>query len=92
MSKRDFVNVIPQVKCASGQVVNMSEFKIALKHPVRSMMELCVMLSSKDAVLPVLLALGIHSKATSKEDNTRDYHALQVIKIIIATYFVPIYP
>lgn len=70
----------PQVKFASGQLIEMSDIKISLKHPVRSVMELCLRLSTQNAVLPVLLALVIHSKERVNEDDSEDYQLFQVIK------------
>ncbi len=49
----------------SGEVVDMADFKISLKHPVRNVMELCLSLSTQKAVLPVLLTLIMHSNQES---------------------------
>ena len=69
----------PQVRLASGELKEMSDIKISLKHPVRSVMELCLKLSTQNAVLPVLLALVIHSKeAEGQEHDREDYKLLQV--------------
>lgn len=67
--KRGFVYVTPQLKLYSGELAEMADFKISLKHPVRSVMEMCLNLSTQQAVLPVLLTLIIHSKQDDEEQN-----------------------
>ena len=61
--------ITPQLKLYSGELAEMADFKISLKHPVRSVMEMCLNLSTQDAVLPVLLTLIIHSKQDGEEPN-----------------------
>ena len=53
------VQVLPLLNLPSGEV-ELAPFKIGVKHPVRNVMELCLNLSSNDAVLPVLIALMVH--------------------------------
>jgi len=53
------VQVLPLLNLPSGEV-ELTPFKIGVKHPVRNVMELCLNLSSNDAVLPVLIALMVH--------------------------------
>ncbi len=80
----------PQVRlAASGELKEMSDIKISLKHPVRSVMELCLKLSTQNAVLPVLLALMIHSKEAEEDDQeTGDYKLLQVISHLTTHSFL----
>ena len=54
------VQVLPLLNLPSGEV-ELAPFKIGIKHPVRNVMELCLKLSSSSAVLPVLIALMVHS-------------------------------
>jgi len=60
------VEVLPLLNLSSGEV-ELAPFKISIKHPVRNVMELCLKLSSTDAVLPVLLALMVHSVRSTQE-------------------------
>ena len=81
ISNRGFLYVTPQVRLASsGELKEMSDIKISLKHPVRSVMELCLKLSTQNAVLPVLLALMIHSRESEEEErNSNEYKLLEVV-------------
>ena len=72
--KRGFVNVSPQLKLTTGEVIDMAEFKISLKHPVRNVMESCLSLSTQSAVLPVLLTLMVHSKQNSGKNSGGGHH------------------
>ena len=67
--KRGFVQVTPQLRLTSGELAEMADFKISLKHPIRSVMELCLSLSTQQAVLPVLLTLLVHSKAANGQND-----------------------
>jgi len=83
ISNRGFLYVTPQVRLASsGELKEMSDIKISLKHPVRSVMELCLKLSTQNAVLPVLLALMIHSKdSEGEEQDSNEYKLLEVVVV-----------
>lgn len=58
-ANRGMVEVLPLLNLKSGEV-ELAPFRIGVKHPVRNVMELCLNLSSNDAVLPVLIALMVH--------------------------------
>lgn len=78
--KRGFVYVTPQLRLYSGELAEMADFKISLKHPVRSVMEMCLNLSTQQAVLPVLLTLIIHSK--QDQDDGEANHFFQVREVL----------
>ena len=54
------VEVVPVLATPTGGDVKLATFGIAMRHPVTNVIELCMRLSSSDAVLPVLMALMLH--------------------------------
>ena len=71
--KRGFVYVTPQMRLSSGELAELADFKISLKHPVRSVMELCLSLSTQQAVLPVLLTLLVHAKHSNENGERNSF-------------------
>ena len=62
------VEVLPLLNLPTGEV-ELAPFRIGIKHPVRNVMELCLNLSSNDAVLPVLIALMVHCERQSGKEQ-----------------------
>ena len=51
--------MLPTLHLASGDV-KLAPIKLTIRHPLRSIMEMCMELSASKAVLPVLLSLIFH--------------------------------
>ena len=62
------MEVLPLLSLPTGEV-ELLPFKISLKHPVRNVMEMCLNLSTHDAVLPVLLSLMMHCKGDKEKQR-----------------------
>ena len=56
---RGMVEVQPHLNLPGGEV-ELGKFRLSLKHPVSNVMELCLKLSTHDAVLPVLMSLMVN--------------------------------
>ena len=68
-SCRGVVEVSPLLNLPNGDVAQLAHFKLSLKHPIRNVMELCLNLSTNNAILPVLLSLMIHSQGDSSKER-----------------------
>ena len=68
-SCRGVVEVLPLLNLQNGEVAQLAHFKLTLKHPIRNVMELCLNLSTNNAILPVLLSLMVHCQ----DDNYKEH-------------------
>jgi len=82
-ASKGMVEVLPLLNLPSGEV-ELAPFKISIKHPVQNVMELCLKLSSTDAVLPVLLALMVHS-VRSTQEVFQDPHIDRIMATLVSS-------
>lgn len=52
-----------------GETVELKPFSLAVKNPMKSIIELCLNLSTNEAVLPVLVTLMLHCKGDPEKSN-----------------------
>lgn len=74
-ANRGVVEVRTLIKLSDGKNVELPNFKVALKHPIRNVMELCMNLSTNEAVLPVLISLMVHSDTNKASFKVTRVHA-----------------
>ena len=77
-SCRGLVEVLPLLNLTSGEVGKLAHFKLSLKHPIRNVMELCLSLSTNNAILPVLLSLMVHSQG----DNSKKHFQVNKSELV----------
>jgi len=84
--RRGVISITPQLRLSTGEVMELADFKISIKHPVRNVMELCLGLSTQSAVLPVLLTLIMHSKRDSELDERFFFEVIAFVYTCILFY------
>lgn len=62
------MEVTPILETRKGSKIQMGKFRLTLKHPLTTAMELCMKLSTSNAVLPILTTLML-SASGDKEDQ-----------------------
>ena len=68
-SCRGLVEVLPLLSQPNGEEAPLANFKLSLKHPIRNVMELCLNLSTYNAILPVLLSLMVHCESDDSKEH-----------------------
>ncbi len=66
-TSRGQVEVTPILESRKGSKRQMGMFRLTLKHPLTTAMELCMNLSSSTAVLPVLTTLMLNASGEKTE-------------------------
>ena len=68
-SGRNTIDVLPIVHGQAGGTTELKPFSLAVKNPMKNIIELCLNLSTNEAVLPVLVTLMLHCKGDPEKSN-----------------------